>query len=418
MQDFLRSRLALASLMVLVLAGCREEEDAAQGGQAQRPPSQVAIITTKGEAVPFQSELPGRVAATRIAEVRPRVGGIVLERVFEQGANVEAGDPLFRIDPATYQVALESAKAGLARAEATQLQAQQDADRASALVGSNAVSRSAYDNAVASLAQAKADVALAQAEVRQAQLNLDYTTVTAPISGRIGRAQVTEGALVSANNTEALATIQQLDPVYADFQQPVSQLIKLQEALRNGELQQVEPNAARVMLVRDDGSVYKHPGKLLFSETTVDPTSGQVLLRCEFPNPDLTLLPGMYVRVRIEQGIQGNAIAVPNQAIQRDASGRSLVYVVGNDDTLSLRPVIASRVINDRTVIDQGLEPGERVVVDGFQKIGPGAPVQTTDWHNPLEQDGSAPAGEAGEGAGGEGGQATQTAPDGATSSD
>ncbi|WP_205910911.1 efflux RND transporter periplasmic adaptor subunit [Paroceanicella profunda] len=413
MQDYFRSRFALASLMVLVVAGCREDDNAAQGGQGQRPPSQVAVITTKGETIPFQSELPGRVAPTRIAEVRPRVGGIILERVFEQGATVAAGDPLFRIDPATYEVALESAKASLARAEATQLQAQQDQDRASALVGSNAVSRSAYDNAVAGLAQAKADVASAVAQVRQAQLNLDYTTVTAPISGRIGRAQVTEGALVSANNAEELATIQQLDPVYADFQQPVSQLIELQEALRDGSLQEVEPNAARVVLVRDDGSVYKHAGKLLFSETTVDPTSGQVLLRCEFPNPDLSLLPGMYVRVRIEQGIQGGAIAIPNQAIQRDASGRSLVYVVGSDDKLALRPVITSRVIEDRTVIDQGLQPGERVVVDGFQKIGPGAPVQTTEWVNPLTKDTAAAA----EGSG-DAGQATKSAPASATSTD
>ncbi|WP_083507679.1 efflux RND transporter periplasmic adaptor subunit [Aureimonas frigidaquae] len=377
----------LASM--LLLAACRGEE---QAGQApQRPPAQVGIVTTQREALPVVSDLPGRIAPTRIAEVRPRVNGIIVRRVFEQGSDVEEGQPLFEIDRATYEVEVEAARASVMRAEASLLRARQDAERAQQLVSTRTTSQATFDTAVAALKQAEADLASARASQRGAEINLDYTTVRAPIAGRIGRALVTEGALVSLSSTEALATIQQLDPVYADVQQPVTELIRLRQALANGELEQVEPDVAKVSLMLDDGTPYGEPGRLLFSEATVDPTSGQVTLRSEFPNTDGNLLPGMYVRVAVEQGIDQAAIAVPSQAVQRDTAGRSQLYVLDGDNKIMLRAVTIARTVGNRAIVAQGLEPGERVVVDGFQKTGPGATVEPVAWTDPT----AAPAADA-----------------------
>ncbi|MGO4833027.1 efflux RND transporter periplasmic adaptor subunit, partial [Rhizobiaceae sp. 2RAB30] len=284
-----------------VLSACSPSEaDNSSAAAKVAPPVGVSVVTVAPESLPITNELPGRIAPTRIAEVRPRVSGIVVERVFEQGSVVKQGDVLYRIDPEPFKVRVASAEASLQRAKAAQLQAQQQADRQKQLRDRSFASMQQFDNAVAALAQADADVALADAGLAEARLNLNYSEVRAPISGRIGRAIVTEGALVSTNGAESLATIQQLDPVYADFTQTANALMRLRQALKSGSLDR--PEAATVQLRLDDGSSYAHSGKLLFSEAAVDETTGQITLRGEFPNPDGDLLPGMYVRVRLEQG--------------------------------------------------------------------------------------------------------------------
>ncbi|GAA4177470.1 efflux RND transporter periplasmic adaptor subunit [Shinella granuli] len=396
---------------LLILAGCQDEQ-AAQGGFAF-PPPQVAVITVKAEDVPITNDLPGRIAATRTAEVRPRATGIVIERIFEQGSQVKEGDVLYRIDPAPFQVQVDSAEATLRRARAVQAQARNTAERQEQLRKSNVASVQTYDDAVAQLAQADADVAIAEASLATAKLNLEYTEVKAPISGRIGRALITEGALVSANGTENLATIQQLDPVYADFTQSATDLIRLRKALQDGALM-ADNNSADVKLVLDDGSAYPHSGKLLFSEAAVDETTGQVTLRGEFPNPDGDLLPGMYVRVQIEQGIEKNAVIVPQQAVQRDSSGSALVYVVSADNKAGTRSVRVGRAIGTNWVIPDGLKDGEKIIVEGFQKVQPGGEVVPTEWNpnagakadQPAAEGGAAEAGDAGAAQTGEAGTA------------
>lgn len=360
-------------------------------GQAQTaPPNAVGVIMVQPGAVPITNELPGRIAPTRIAEVLPRVSGILVERVFVQGSMVKQGDVLYRIDPAPFQVQVDASAATLQRAKATQLQARQQLDRQEELRQRGVASAQQQDNAIATLAQANADVASGEAGLAAAKLNLQYASVTAPISGRIGRATITEGALVG-QTSGSLATIQQLDPVYADFTQPASELIKLRRALKEGALEENGPDEAKVHLFLDDGSRYPTAGRLLFSEAMVDATTGQVTLRGEFPNPDGDLLPGMYVRVEIQQGIQKDALTVPQQAVQRDTAGRAQLYVVKPDDTLELRSVTTGRVIGDRWVIENGLKAGDRVVVDGFQKVAPGAKVVVQEW----KQAAAAPASDA-----------------------
>jgi membrane fusion protein (multidrug efflux system) len=371
------ARAVLAAPLFLLAASL------AMPARAQQPPTgpvPVGVITTAPEDLPITNELPGRIAPTRIAEVRPRVSGIIVERVFTQGSLVKEGDVLYRIDPAPFQVQVDSAKATLQRAEAVQLQARQQEERQKDLRDRNVSSVQQFETAVAALAQADADVAAARAGLAAAQLNLQYSEVRAPISGRIGRAMITEGALVVTTAPENLATIQQLDPVYADFTQSASALLALRRALKLGALTSADPGEARVRLLLDDGTPYEHPGRLLFSEAAVDATTGQVTMRGEFPNPDGDLLPGMYVRILIEQGIQNNAIAIPQQAVQRDSSGASQVYVIKSDDTAELRAVVTGRSTGDRWIIEQGLKAGEKVVVEGFQKLRPAAKVTAAPW--------------------------------------
>ncbi|AGT10718.1 efflux RND transporter periplasmic adaptor subunit [Paracoccus aminophilus] len=357
----------------------------ASGAMAQdMPPSSVGVIVIQPENLAVTAELPGRVSATRIADVRPRVGGIIENRVFEQGGLVKEGDVLFRLDRVTYEVAVESAKAAVARANAGLVEAEQNERRYASLNERNITSRADFETAVAGKLQAEAALAEARAQLRAAELNLGFTDVKAPISGRIGRAQVTEGALVGAQG-EVLTTIQQLDPVYADIQQPVSELLRLRNALDTGELTQVEPGVAQVVLLLDDGTEYDVPGKLLFSEATVERSSGQVTLRAEFPNPSGKLLPGMYVRVSVEQATASDAIAVPAQAVQRDGRGAAQVYVVDAKSAVELRPVTLGRALGNRVIVQEGLKAGDMVVVDGFQKIGPGAPVSPVCWSDPVE---------------------------------
>ncbi|MFB2553093.1 efflux RND transporter periplasmic adaptor subunit [Ensifer soli] len=371
-----RVSLTAALAALVLIAGCQEQEGQQQAAPAF-PPSAVAFVAVAPETLPITNELPGRIAPTRISEVRPRVTGIILERVFEQGSMVKEGDVLFRIDSASFEVQVQSAEATLRRAKAVQQQASRTADRQQQLRKANVSTGQQLDDAVAALAQADADVAIAEAGLATARLNLQYASVTAPISGRIGRALVTEGALVSANGTENLATIQQLDPVYADFTQSATELIRLRKALGT---EKAAASEAEVELLLDDGSTYAQKGRLLFSEAAVDETTGQVTLRGEFPNPDGDLLPGMYVRVRLQQGVETNAFAVPTQAVQRDTAGNAQLYLVNAEDTVELRPVTAGRVIGERWAISEGLKGGERVIVEGFQKIRPGAKVVPSEW--------------------------------------
>lgn len=356
----------------------------AQQGQ-EAPPSQVGVVLIAPENLPVLSELPGRITPTRIAEVRPRVGGIVERRVFEQGSTVKAGDVLFELDKASYAVAVEAARAGVARAEAGVVEATRNEARLSTLNDRNITSRAQYDTALAAKLQAEAALAETKAQLRAAEINLGYADVTAPIDGRVGAARVTEGALVNAQG-EVMTTIQNLDTVYADIQQPVSELLRLRNALDSGAIEQVEPDAAKVTLYLDDGTAYEHAGKLLFAETTVERSSGQVTLRAEFPNPRGLLLPGMYVRVTVEQATEQDVLAIPDQAVQRSGGGITSVYVVDSSGKAQLRPVRLGRTMGPRVTVYDGLNAGDMVVADGFQKIAPGAPVQPVCWH-PVTED-------------------------------
>ncbi|MEX2518377.1 MAG: efflux RND transporter periplasmic adaptor subunit [Paracoccaceae bacterium] len=371
---------AAAVAAVVIFYGAAQRGDAPAAAAQASPPQKVAVIEANPEVIPVVNELPGRIAPTRIAEVRPRVSGIVIERVFTQGSVVAEGDVLYRIDPEPFQVRVDRAVATLAEAEAARVAAQQTADRQVELKQRNVVSDQQFDTAIAGVARTNAVVAFATAELASAQIDLRHTEVRAPIRGRIGRARITEGALVAANDPESLATIQQLDPVYADFTQPSKVLLALRRAYEAGQLARSNTGEAAVRLKFDDGTEYGAVGKLLFSEATVDATTGQVTLRGEFPNPKGDLLPGMYVRVLIEQGVETDAIAVPQQAVQRDNGGQAQVYIINGEGKAEIRRVTTGRVVGERWVIDEGLSPGDRVIVEGFQKIGPGAPVEGEPW--------------------------------------
>ena len=340
----------------------------------QLPPAEVSVQTLRPEPLPVINELPGRVAATRTAEVRPRIGGIVVSRVFEQGSTVKAGDVLYKIDPAPYAVRVASAEATLARAEASRKNAEDQLRRTEQLRERRVTAGVDLDNATTVLAQAEADVAIARASLQEAQLNFGYTDVTAPIDGVVGRATVTEGALVNAE-TDVMATIQQLDPVYVDVTQSSADLFALRRARDAGTLMMETSEEAKVQLIFDDGTKYAHPGKLLFSEANVDSTTGQITLRAEFPNPDGDLLPGLYVRARIEQAVRENALAVPQMAVQRDQSGQSYVYVLKDADTVERRDIRLGQTIGNRWLVEDGLTAGDKVVVEGAQKLYPDAKV-------------------------------------------
>ncbi|CAI3801925.1 Multidrug export protein AcrE [Pseudomonas sp. MM221] len=364
--------VALMAFLSLLLAGC---SDSAEKDE-KAPTPQVRVETLQLQPLAITSELSGRILAPRTAEVRARVAGVVLKRVYREGSDVKQGDVLFLIDPAPFKADHDSARATLAKAEATLYQARLQEQRYRELVDDKAVSRQEYDNAKASFLQADAEVAAAKAALERTRLNLGYATVTAPISGRIGRAQVTEGALVGQNETTPLATIQQLDPIHADVTQSTRELNALRRALRAGELQQVGDGQARATLIQDDGSAYPLPGKLLFSDISVDPTTNQITLRSEFPNPDLDLLPGSYVRVRLEQAVQPKGLSVPQRAILRDSAGVPKVLVVDAQARVSDRQVVLGSAQGDRWVVSEGLAPGERVVVEGLQHVKAGDQVQ------------------------------------------
>jgi len=320
-------------------------------------------------------QLPGRIAPIRVADVRPRVSGIIVSRLFQQGSEVKAGDPLYQIDPRPFEVELQAAEAALAKANAARDQAEMQAKRVALLASEQAATKAASEAAVSASRQAVAEVAARQAEVARAKLNLEYATIRAPIAGRIGAALVSEGALVVQNETTSLATIQQIDRIYADFTQPVSEMTRLRRAFESGELDQIAPDAVRVRLVLDDGTPYPSPGKLLFSDAKVDAFTGQVTLRAEFDNPNRELLPGLYVRVRIEQGIDADAIAVPQQAVQWNSGGISEVYLVRPDNRVVVQPVRVGSQQDGQWLVLEGVKPGDRVVVEGFQKFAVGDAV-------------------------------------------
>jgi membrane fusion protein (multidrug efflux system) len=361
-----------------LLAGCEEPNSAAAAAQTSEP--DVSIVTVRPQPRAMVRELPGRIAPTRVADVRTRVSGIVVERLFRQGTEVKAGDPLYRIDPKPFEVELQAGEAALAKATAAFDLAAQHARRIGTLTSQKAVSEAENEKAVAAMRQAEAEIGGRKADVARARLNLDYATIRAPIDGIVGAALVSEGALVVQNETTNLATIQQLDPIYADFTQSVSEMNKLRRAFDNGDLDRIAPDAAKVRLVLDDGTIYPLAGKLLFSEAKVDAHTGQVTLRGEFPNPKRELLPGMYVRVLIEQGIDADAIAVPQQAIQRDAGGGSGVFVVKDDGRVATQTVRTGAVQDGLWLVSDGLKEGDRVVVDGFQKFAPGDKVKPQAW--------------------------------------
>jgi membrane fusion protein (multidrug efflux system) len=375
------TRIALAVTALSVLAACGKKPDTAAGGP---PPTEVSIVTIAPQKLALSDELPGRLEATRIAQVRARVPGIILKRAFREGSDVKAGDVLFRIDPAPLQAAFASAQAAQARAEATSSQATAKAKRYQPLVEVNAISKQEYDDAVASQKTAEADVLTARAARQTAALNLGYATVTAPISGRIGRALVTEGALVGQADVTQLALIQQLDPIYVNLTQPSNEVLKLKRALADGKLKGVGDGQAKVTLLTDDGQPYPQAGKLLFSDLSVDQSTGEITLRAEFPNPQRTLLPGMYVRARLEQGIDENAIVVPQQSVVRDVGG-SVVMLVGADNKIVAQPVTTGGSQGNVWIIRDGVKAGDRVVVEGLQKVKPGATVTTVPWKDPTK---------------------------------
>lgn len=369
--------LPLAAMLLLALTACDDKAGQQQSHAGAMPPPEVTVTTVERQNAPLFADLPGRTSAYRVAEVRPQVSGIVLKRLFQEGGEVKAGQQLYQIDPATYQAALQSAQADLAKARANVKSVEAKAARYADLVKINAVSRQDYDDAEASLDQAKAEIMVAEAEVKTASINLEYTKVYAPISGRIGKSNVTEGALVTANQTTTLATITQLDPIYVDLNQSSSELLQLRQNIAAGMVKTGDEAAATVHLTLDGASQpYGQPGQLKFSDVTVDQTTGTVQVRAEFPNPRHDLYPGLFVRARVEEGMRERAILVPQPALMRNPDGSGLVWVVGADNKVAPRPVQVGPAVGDKWLIEKGLEGGERVLVAGLQKVKPGIEVR------------------------------------------
>jgi membrane fusion protein (multidrug efflux system) len=401
-QSSFSPRLAIvAAVVVLALAACSKGDAPAGPGGAgggARPAPEVGVVVATPTDVGLVTELPGRLEASRVAQVRARASGILLKREFREGSDVKAGQLLFRIDPAPLVAAAQNAQATLARAEANAVQAKALADRYKPLVEANAVSKQEYATAVASQKTAEADVAAGRAAVQTAKINLGYANVTSPISGRIGRALVTEGALVGQGDATELAVVQQISPMYVNFTQSASDVLKLRRALAAGQYKRANgEEAASVTVVLEDGTEYAQPGKLLFSDLTVDQSSGQVTLRAEVPNPKGELLPGLYVRVRLEQAQASNAITVPQQAVTRTQQGDTL-SVVGADGKISQRTVKISAAKDNQWVVLDGLKAGEQVMVDGFQKLQmmpPGTPVKAVPWKKPMPNGAAQPAAQA-----------------------
>ena len=378
--------LVLVAVIALFVAGCGKGNAPAApagAGAGAPPPPQVGVVTVSPGNVGLITELPGRLEASRVAQVRARAAGILQKRLFREGSDVKAGQPLFTIDAAPYAAAAASARAGQARAEANLVQATPLAERYRPLVEANAISKQEYANAVAAQKQAAADVAVGKANVQTASITLGYASVTAPISGRIGRSLVTEGALVGQGDATQLAVIQQINPMYVNFTQSASDVMKLRSAMASGQFKRASsPDAASVRIVLEDGTEYAQPGRLLFSDLTVDATTGQITLRAEVPNPGGLLLPGLYVRVRLEQAQASNAITLPQQAVTRTAQGDTVV-VVGTDGKVTPRTIKIGTATGTQWVVLEGLKAGEQVMVDGFQKLQmmpPGSPVKAVPW--------------------------------------
>jgi len=353
-----------AGAAALLIAGCGHHAP-----PPAPPPPKVSVVTVQAQAVPITTELPGRVNACRTADVRPQVNGIILKRLFVEGGEVKAGQQLYQIDPAPYKAAYDSAVAAQASARAL-------AERYKPLVEANAVSKQDYDNAVAAYQQA-------QAAVETARINLIYTRVLSPITGRIGRSLITEGALVTANQSTALATVQQLDPMYVDVTQPSTTLLRLKREADAGLLKQNEAGQTQVRVRLEDGTEYPHAGTLEFSEVTVDTGTGSVTLRALVPNPDRLLLPGMFVRERIDEGVRQGAVLAPQQGVSHDQKGDPDALVVSSDNVVELRPLQTDRAVGDQWLVTSGLKPGDRVIVEGIQLAKPGAKVEAQEYRPP-----------------------------------
>ncbi|MGV1100492.1 efflux RND transporter periplasmic adaptor subunit [Thiovibrio sp. JS02] len=358
----------------LLAAGCGRDQGAKASPQGGPP--EVAVVVVNTQRVPVSMELPGRVNAYLLAEVRPQVGGIVQQRLFSEGAEVKAGQVLYQIDAATYQAAYASAGAALAKAEANLVPARLKEERFRELVAVKAVSQQEYDDASAMAAQAEAEVAAARAAVDSARINLDYARITAPISGRIGRSAVTPGALVTANQAPALATIQQLDPVYVDVSQSSAELLRLKRDLAAGALREDAASQTRVALLLEDGTPYPLAGTMKFSEVSVEEATGSVTLRALFPNPEQLLLPGMFVRAIVQEGVSEQAILVPQRGVSRNPKGEAMVMVVGAEEKVEPRLIKVSRTVGDNWLVSEGLKAGDRVILEGIQKARPGTRVK------------------------------------------
>ncbi len=372
-----RPAVVLSLLAATWLAACSGDAPPAAAEPAAMPPPEVTVVTLKAEPVVLTRELPGRTTPYQVAEVRPQVSGLVEKQLFSEGGLVKEGQPLYQLDDATYEADVRSAQAAVARAQATLKSTSLTARRYGELVKVNAISRQEHENAEAALRQAEADVAVAQAALERARLVDGYARIASPIGGRIGRSTVTRGALVTANQPDALATVQQLDPIYVDLTQSSSELLQLRKELAAGRLTRTSDVPVTILL--EDGTPFEHEGRLAFSEVTVDPGTGAFALRVVVQNPDHVLLPGMYVRAVVGNGARQDAILVPQQAIARNAKGGTTAMVVGPDDKVEVRPVRTSRTIGDQWLVEDGLAAGERVVVEGLQKIRPGMAVTATE---------------------------------------
>ncbi|MGB8842667.1 MAG: efflux RND transporter periplasmic adaptor subunit [Aliidongia sp.] len=364
---------AIFALIAMLAAGCDKKDEHKQAGPPPKPA--VEFVVLHAQPVSLTTELPGRTTPFRVAEIRPQVGGILQKRLFTEGSAVKEGQLLYQIDPASYQAALASAEASLQHAEASVAAAQATVDRYRPLAAAAAVSRQDLDNAVATLKQNQADVASAQAAIKTAQVNLSYTKIVSPISGRSGRSSVTEGALVTADQPTSLATVTQLDPIYVDITQPSTTLLRLRRELAAGRLKSAGADQAVVRLTLEDGTVYDQPGRLQFSEVTVDQGTGSVTLRALFPNSQGVLLPGMFVRATLEEGIQPNGILAPQQGVTHNERGEPTALVVDADGKAALRVLTTDRAVGDKWLVSQGLNEGDRLIVKGLQMVHPGAEV-------------------------------------------
>jgi len=370
--EWISNRFILAATAAATLAACGKASP-----PRESPTPEVGVVTVRPQSVPVISELPGRTSAFLVAQVRARVDGIVLRREFTEGTDVKAGQRLYKIDPAPYIAALNSAKATLARAQANLVTQNALVARYKVLVAANAVSKQDYDNAVATQGQAAADVAAGKAAVDTAQINLGYTDVVSPITGRVGISQVTPGAYVQASQATLMSTVQQLDPVYVDLTQSSLEGLKLRQDVQSGRLKTSGPGAAKVSLILEDGKTYSEPGKLQFSDVTVDQTTGSVTIRAVFPNPGRVLLPGMFVRARIEEGVNENAFLVPQIGVTHDQKGLPVALIVGTNNKVETRQLKTTGMQGQNWIVEGGLQAGDRVIVQGVEKVRPGATVKS-----------------------------------------
>jgi len=373
-KHILARSVGLALLASGLLAGCGDKGEAGQGA-GEMPPAAVDVVTLHAAPLQLMSELTGRTAPLRVAEVRPQVNGIILKRLFTEGSDVKAGQLLYQIDPAVYQAAVASAAANLAKAQANEQSARLKAQRYAELVKVKAISRQEYDDADAAWKQQVAEIGAAKAALQSANINLAYTRITAPISGRIGKSAVTEGALVTAQQADSLTSISQLDPMYVDVRQSTADLLRLKRQVAAGKLTQGKQDGAKVSFQLEDGSQYSEEGSLQFSDVTVDETTGMVTLRVLVPNPHDLLLPGMFMRATLQEGERPEGLLVPQTAVTRTPKGGATVMVVTADNKVELREVQLSRVVGDSWVVESGLDAGEKVIVAGLQKVKPGAVV-------------------------------------------